>query len=121
MAKVLGEIDRGHYHGADLALVDSLGVRRVLRFGRIDYRGGRAADGLPGARAPERFTLLATWEADTVRLSVQVDHALASVASASTYRRTFLQMRGRFELEGKVLGESLQDRGQGFFETYLSQ
>ena len=25
------------------------------------------------------------------------------------------------ELEGKVLGESLQDRGQGFFETYLSQ
>jgi hypothetical protein len=56
-----------------------------------------------------------------VRLSVQVDHALASVAKASTYHRTFLQMRGRFELEGKVLGESLQDRGQGFFETYLSQ
>jgi len=104
-----------------LTLVDSLGVRRVLRFGRIDYRGGRVADGLPGARAPEGFTLLGSWEADTVRLSVQVDHALASEASASTYRRTFLQMRGRFELEGRVLGESLQDRGQGFFETYLSR
>jgi hypothetical protein len=104
-----------------LSLVDSLGVRRVLRFGRIAYLGGRAADGLPGARAPERFTLVGVWEADTVRLSVQVDHALATEASASTHRRTFLQMRGRFELDGKVLGESLQDRGQGFFETYLSQ
>ena len=29
-----------------LALVDSLGVRRVLRFGEIDYRGSRPADGL---------------------------------------------------------------------------
>jgi hypothetical protein len=104
-----------------LTLVDSLGVRRVLRFRRIDYRGSRAADGLPGARAPERFTLWATWEADTVRLSVRVDHALASEVAASTHRRTFLQMRGRFELVGRVLGDSLHDRGQGFFETYLSQ
>ena len=53
-----------------LTLVDSLGVRRVLRFGRIDYEGSRAADGVPGARAPERFTLTGTWEADTVTLSV---------------------------------------------------
>jgi hypothetical protein len=30
-------------------------------------------------------------------------------------------MRGSFELRGRVLGDSLQDRGQGFFETYLSQ
>ncbi len=102
-----------------LTLVDSLGVRRVLRFGRIDYRGSRGADGLPGARAPERFTLEAVWEADTVRLSVDVEHALASEVSASTHRRTFLQMRGRFQLEGRVLGDSLNDSGQGFFETYL--
>jgi hypothetical protein len=104
-----------------LTLVDSLGVRRVLRFGRIDYVGGRVAEGLPGARAPERFTLVGSWEGDTVRLSVEVDHALASEVSASTHRRTFLQMRGRFQLDGKVLGEPLHDRGQGFFETYLSQ
>jgi hypothetical protein len=104
-----------------LTLVDSLGVRRVLRFGRIDYLGSRAADGLPGARSPERFTLLGTWGADTVRLSVWVDHALASEAGASTHRRTFLQMRGRFEIDGAVLGESLRDRGQGFFETYVSR
>ena len=104
-----------------LALVDSLGVRRVLRFGEIDYRGSRPADGLPGARAPERFTLRGTWEADTVTLSVEVDHALASEVAAASHRRTFLQMRGRFELRGKVLGDALYDRGQGFFETYLSQ
>ena len=61
-----------------LALADSLGVRRVLRFGRIDYRGARPADGLAGVRAPERFTLIGTWEADTVTLSVEVEHALAS-------------------------------------------
>lgn len=104
-----------------LTLVDSLGVRRVLRFGRIDYRGSRAADGLPGARAPERFTLVGTWDADTVTLSVRVGHALASEVAASTHRRTFLQMRGRFEVAGTVLGDSLHDRGEGFFETYLSQ
>jgi hypothetical protein len=104
-----------------LTLVDSLGVRRVLRFGRIDYRGGRRADGLRDVRAPERFSLLGTWESDTVQLSVQVDHALASEVAASTHRRTFLQMRGRFELRGRVLGDSLYDRGQGFFETYLPQ
>jgi hypothetical protein len=104
-----------------LAVADSLGVRRVLRFGRIGYRGARPADGLAGARSPERFSLQGTWEADTVRLSVEVEHALASEVAASTHRRTFLQMRGRFELSGKVLGDSLHDHGQGFFETYLSQ
>jgi hypothetical protein len=76
---------------------------------------------LVGVRAPARFSLLGTWESDTVRLSVEVDHALASEVAASTHRRTFLQMRGRFELRGRVLGDSLHDRGQGFFETYLSQ
>jgi hypothetical protein len=104
-----------------LAFVDSLGVRRVLRFGPIEYRGSRPADGLPGAHSPERFTLRGTWEADTVTLAVQVEHALATEVAASTHRRTFLQMRGRFELSGTVLGDSLRDRGQGFFETYLSR
>ena len=104
-----------------LALVDSLGVRRVFRFGPIAYRGSRPADGLPGARAPERFTLRGSWESDSVTLSVEVDHALATEVTASTHRRTFLQMRGRFELIGRVMGDSLRDRGEGFFETYLSQ
>ena len=104
-----------------LTLVDPLGVRRVLRFGRIDYQGSRAADGVRGARAPERFTLTGTWEADTVTLSVEVEHALATEMSAASFRRLFLQMRGRFTLDGRVDGERLRDAGQGFFETYVTQ
>jgi hypothetical protein len=30
-------------------------------------------------------------------------------------------MRGRFELSGAVMGDSLADRGEGFFETYLTR
>ena len=104
-----------------LTVVDSVGVRRVLRFGAIDYRGSRAADGVPGARAPERFALTGTWETDTVTLSVEVDHALASEMKAASFRRLFLQMRGRFALTGRIMGQPVGDRGEGFFETYLTQ
>jgi hypothetical protein len=104
-----------------LTVVDSAGVRRVLRFGAIDYRGSRAADGVPGARAPERFALTGTWETDTVTLSVEVDHALASEMKAASFRRLFLQMRGRFALTGRIMGQPVRDRGEGFFETYLTQ
>jgi hypothetical protein len=104
-----------------LTVVDSLGVRRVLRFGEIGYEGSRAADGVVGARAPERFTLTGTWDADTVTLSVQVDHALATEMEAASFRRLFLQMRGRFELSGRIMGEPVRDRGRGFFETYLTR
>jgi hypothetical protein len=104
-----------------LTLVDSLGVRRVLRFRRIDYAGAQPADGAPGVRAPERFTLVATWERDTVMLGVRVAHALATDMSAGTFRRTFLQMRGDYTLRGRVAGTPVQDEGKGFFETYLTR
>lgn len=104
-----------------LALADSLGVRRVFRFDRIRYQGERPADGLAGARAPRAFTLTGTWEADTVTLSVTVEHALASEMQAASFRRIFLQMRGRFELDGAVQGEPVRDAGQGFFETYVTR
>jgi hypothetical protein len=102
-----------------LTVVDSLGVQRVLRFDKIDYEGSRPAEGVPEARAPERFTLTGTWEADTVRLSVSVDHALATEMGAASFRRLFLQMRGEFRLRGSVLGTVVADSGQGFFETYV--
>jgi hypothetical protein len=104
-----------------LTLVDSLGVWRVLRFDHIRYQGSRAADGLPDARAPQRFTLTGTWETDTVTLSVRVAHALASEMEASSFRRVFLQMRGEFRLRGRVLGDEVADSGWGFFETYVSR
>jgi hypothetical protein len=104
-----------------LTIVDSLGVRRVLRFGEIVYQGSLPADGVAGARAPERFSLTGTGEADTVTLSVKVDHALATEVETASFRRLFLQLRGRFELTGRIMGEPVRDRGQGFFETYVTQ
>ncbi len=90
-----------------LTLVDSLGVRQVLRFGRIDYDGG-------GNSPPSRFALTATRDADTVRLAVDVRHAL-------TTDRTFVQMRGSYTLLGKLAGRPISDAGEGFFETYLTR
>ncbi len=97
-----------------LTLVDSLGVRQVLRFGRIDYR-------LEGSALPRRFTLTAARDADTVHLDVDVQHALASDMSAAAFRRTFVQMRGGFKLRGKLAGQPIADAGEGFFETYLTR
>jgi hypothetical protein len=104
-----------------LALVDSLGVWQVLRFGRIAYEGAQPAAGAPGAVAPTRFTLTGARGADSVRLEVTVEHALATDMRASSFRRTFLQMRGRFELRGRVAGQEVSDSGQGFFETYVGE
>lgn len=104
-----------------LTLVDSLGVRQVLRFGRVAYEGDQPAAGAPGASAPRRFTLVGTRGADSVTLAVDVEHALATEMRTASFRRRFLQMRGRFELRGRVAGAEVSDSGRGFFETYRSQ
>ena len=102
-----------------LTLVDSLGVEQVLRFGRIGYQGLRPASGAVGATSPERFTIVANRESDTLRLEVRVVDALATEMSTGGFRRVFLQMRGRFSLSGRVLGQTVADSGTGFFETYV--
>jgi hypothetical protein len=51
---------------------------------------------------------------------VEVEDALATASNAEGFRRAFLQMRGRFILRGRVLGETVSDSGAGFFETYVS-
>jgi hypothetical protein len=101
-----------------LTLVDSLGVKQVLRFSRIRYRGTRPVSGAK-ASSPENFDLLATSNSDTLRLAVRVTDALATEAGTTDFRRVFLQMRGRFTVSGRVLGEVLADTGSGFFETYV--
>jgi hypothetical protein len=102
-----------------LTLVDSLGIKQVLRFGRISYLGLRQASGATGAQAPRRFTILASRGSDTVHLDVRVVDALATSMGARGFRRLFLQMRGRFALSGRVLGQVVADSGAGFFETYV--
>ena len=101
-----------------LTLVDSLGVRQVLRFDRIRYEGSQPAEGAPSTTAPQRFTLMATRGADSVTLAVDVEHALATEMRASSFRRLFFQMRGRFTLRGRLEGAEVSDTGWGFFETY---
>jgi hypothetical protein len=102
-----------------LSVLDSLGVKQVLRFDRIDYQGKQETAGGLRANAPARFSLLATRESDTLRLDVHVVDALGTQMSAGGFRRVFLQMRGRFTLEGRLFGRTLADSGTGFFETYV--
>lgn len=104
-----------------LTVVDSLGVLQVLRFDRIAYSGAQPASGLTEVTAPRRFTLVGTRGADTLRLSVEVEHALATEMNAASLRRVFLQMRGRFALDGRVAGREVSDSGRGFFETYRNR
>ena len=102
-----------------LTLMDSLGVRQVLRFGRVAYSGSRRASGRPGATSPERFSIVASRGSDTLKLDVHVFDALATEMISGGFRRIFLQMRGRFSLGGRVLDQAVADSGSGFFETYL--
>lgn len=103
-----------------LTLVDSLGVKQVLRFTRIRYEGAQPVAGSTRADAPTRFSLVGTRESDTVHLEVKVVDALATEMTVSDFRRVFLQMRGRFRLTGRVGGEVVADSGMGFFETYVT-
>jgi hypothetical protein len=102
-----------------LTLVDSLGVQQVLRFRTVEYSGSRPAAEAEAFRSPERLELLATRDADSVRVRVQVVDALATEMKTSGFRRGFLQMRGHFTLAGMVLGKAVADSGSGFFETYV--
>jgi hypothetical protein len=104
-----------------LTVVDSLGVKQVLRFSRINYEGTRPAAGVVSARSPARFSLVANREADTVRLEVRVADALGTEMGTSGFRRIFLQMRGLFTVSGRLLGETVADSGSGFFETYVAR
>jgi hypothetical protein len=102
-----------------LTIMDSLGVKQVLRFREINYSGSRPASGVAGAKSPERFSLLATRDADSLEIDVRVVDVLATSTGTAGSDRLFLQMRGRFSLSGRVLGQTIADSGMGFFETYL--
>jgi hypothetical protein len=102
-----------------LTAVDSLGVKQVLRFDEIRYEGTHLTSGAVNTAAPARFTLVAAREADTLRLDVRVLDALGTEMGTSGFRRVFLQMRGRFTMRGKLLGQTVADSGMGFFESYV--
>jgi hypothetical protein len=102
-----------------LSVLDSLGVKQVLRFNRIDYEGKRKTAGGIRSNAPARLGLVATRESDTLHLEVQVVDALGTRMRSGSFQRVFLQMQGRFSLRGRLLGREVADSGTGFFETYI--
>jgi hypothetical protein len=100
------------------SLVDSLGIRQVLRARKIDYVGSRPVSNGAGVAAPTSFNFLAARDRDTIRVSVQVQEAVATQMSSSTFHRFFIQMRGAFSLSGSIGGSQVQEKGEGFFETW---
>ncbi len=101
-----------------VALVDSLGVRQILRAGAVHYRGTHRDAIRLGAAAPAAFDFLAVRDQDTVRLRAAIRDFQATPGVGGAGRR-FLQMRGDVRLEGRVGGVVVADSGTGFFETYL--
>jgi hypothetical protein len=99
--------------------MDSLGVKQVLRFREINYRGSRRAAGVAGSKSPERFRLVATRESDSVQVDVRVVDVVATTVSTARPGRLFLQMRGQFSVSGRLRGQTIADSGMGFFETYV--
>ncbi len=102
-----------------LTLVDSLGVRQVLRFDSIEYEAPSPPRG--SWRLAPRASACSRRVADTVRLDVRSRDALASGMDLGGMPRAFLQMRGRFTLLGRVDGKVVADTGRGFFETYVKR
>lgn len=96
-----------------VALVDSLGVKQILRARSVVYEFDRVAD------RPSGFSFTASRLSDTVRIRAAVEDALATEQGIGAMHRHFLQMRGRFSLVGTVGGRAIADSGNGYFETYL--
>lgn len=102
-----------------LTLVDSLGVRQVYRFTEVVRHGSRAVPGTVGVNAPDSLAIIAVRGTDTLRVGVTIVDATASRSAAAGMERVFLQMRGRWGLEGTAAGVRIIDSGTGFFETWL--
>ncbi|MEO8637208.1 MAG: hypothetical protein ABI587_18180 [Gemmatimonadales bacterium] len=101
-----------------VALVDSLGVRQILRATAVTYEGELSRRQGGGPNVPARFHFVASRDADTVRIETEIVDAQATDRTASR-EKSFLQMRGSFHLEGVIAGVRVADDGTGFFETYV--
>jgi hypothetical protein len=104
-----------------LAVVDSLGVRQVLRFAAVGLEGARPVPGVAGLAAPERLRIVAARGADTVDLAAEVLRVQATPTPFAGAGRWFLQMRGAFTVRGRVGGVPVADSGLGFFETFVAR
>jgi hypothetical protein len=95
-----------------VALVDSLGVRQILRARTVEYRRRSAVE------PPSGFRLLAWRGSDTIAVSATVRDVQSTRRSAAGPGTQFLQLFGDFMLSGSLAGVAVADSGTGFFETY---
>jgi hypothetical protein len=112
-------------------VTDSLGFRALFRPREIRYADGRTilVDGRP-LRVPSRAELFDVRGADTLRLVLDVEDAVASDTRQGLVERGegdyarrltrpwFVQMKGSARLSGRSGGSALSGAGAGFFETY---
>lgn len=101
-----------------VSLVDSLGVLQVLRARMILYQGTRPLANGGAVTAPTSFKFSAVRGADSVLVRVNVREAAGTLMGTSGFRRYFLQMRGEFQLTGRLGGVAVEENGSGFFETW---
>jgi hypothetical protein len=99
-------------------LVDSLGVSQVYRFETVQRIGVRTIDGVSAITAPDTLRLVVARRGDTVTVTVAVDDATATRPAGSSTEKWFLQLHGRWSLDGRVAGQHVSDSGRGFFETW---
>ncbi|MEO8200087.1 MAG: hypothetical protein ABI679_06145 [Gemmatimonadota bacterium] len=100
------------------SIVDSLGIRQVLRARAISYHGEQPVANGGKILAPRNFDFVAARDRDTIRVSVEVREAVATLMSTGSFQRYFLQMRGQFTLRGALDGKPVVETGNGFFETW---
>jgi len=115
-------------------LIDSLGFRAVFRPRLISYEDERAIrSGATILRVPSRATFSDARGADTLRVDISVEDAIATdtrprragtegkrgdplgTEKAHPY---FIQMKGTARISGRLDGTPLVGTGIGFFETY---
>jgi hypothetical protein len=105
-------------------LVDSLGFRAVLRPASISYVDGRTANvGGREIRVPSRAVFADVRGADTLRVELNIEDAIATDTRAGSQRQDyglpyFIQMKGIASVSGRIGGERISGSGTGFFETY---
>lgn len=112
-------------------VVDSLGFLALFRPREIVYDDGRELRvGRETIRVPTRGTMVDVRGADTLRVELIVEDAVATdtrtpnvergegLRARTLARPYFVQMKGRMRISGRVSGRPLSGEGTGFFETY---
>lgn len=111
-------------------LVDSSGFRAVFRPRTIDYEDSREVRaGADIVRVPARATLFDARGADTLRIDLTIEDAIATDTrpggsergnplAGGRARPYFIQMKGSARISGRIDGAPLSGTGTGFFETY---